>query len=69
MGLRGPWESLGDGPMGPLGVAPQPFRMDCNGASTELLPLVTCLRINGFARNVISLKRSYYGGTPTRDTS
>ena len=50
MGLRGPWESLGDGPM-------------------ELLPPVARLRIHEFTRNVVSLKRSYNGVTPTRDTS
>ena len=126
MGLGGPWGSLGDGPMGPWGVVPQPFRMashsewmpfrlqrvssrsrpdvsgskrhrqlffeseatttKCkdkikhipgvvqprfrkNGVTTELPQPVTRFRINGFARSVFSLKRSYYGVTPTRDSS
>ena len=30
---------------------------------------MTRLGINGFVRNVFSLKRSYYGVAPTRDTS
>ena len=38
------------------------------GVTTEFLPPVTRLGIKGFARNVFSLKRSYYGVTPTRDT-
>ena len=34
----------------------------------ELFPPVTRLRRSWFARNVFSLKRSYYGVNPTRDT-
>ena len=49
------------------GVVHQRFRL--NGVTTELLPPVTRLRIIEIARNVFSLQRSYYGVTPTRDTS
>ena len=49
------------------GVVQPRFRK--NGVTTELPQPVTRFRINGFARNVFSLKRSYYGVTPTRDTS
>ena len=40
-----------------------------NGVTAELLPPKTRLRIKRFARNVMSLKSSYYGGIPTEDTA
>ena len=69
LGVLGGWANGAVGGCSAAIPNGKPFRMDCNGASTELLPPVTCLRINGFARNVILLKRSSYGGAPTRDTS